>query len=120
MILFIYGWNQYLWPLLITTRDDMQTIVIGIKKMIVTADALTEWKVVMATAMLAMLPPVAVVILMQRCSCRAWWRRRSERVATPALVIPGRAGAAGSPSEMSVRGAALELAGYRRCAAIPA
>jgi len=66
VILFIYGWNQYLWPILITTTDDMQTIVIGIKKMIVTADALTEWNVVMATAMLAMLPPVAVVILMQR------------------------------------------------------
>ena len=66
VILFIYGWNQYLWPLLITTRDDMQTIVIGIKKMIVTADALTEWNVVMATAMLAMVPPVAVVVLMQR------------------------------------------------------
>ncbi len=60
VILFIYGWNQYLWPLLITTDDNMQTIVIGIKKMIVTADALTEWNVVMATAMLAMLPPVAV------------------------------------------------------------
>jgi sn-glycerol 3-phosphate transport system permease protein len=66
VILFIYGWTQYLWPILITTRDDMQTIVIGIRKMIVTADALTEWNVVMATAMLAMLPPVAVVILMQR------------------------------------------------------
>jgi sn-glycerol 3-phosphate transport system permease protein len=66
VILFIYGWNQYLWPLLITTRDDMQTVVIGIKKMIVTADALTEWNVVMATAMLAMLPPVLVVVLMQR------------------------------------------------------
>jgi sn-glycerol 3-phosphate transport system permease protein len=66
VILFIYGWNQYLWPLLITTRDDMQTIVIAIKKMIVTSDALTEWNIVMATAMLAMLPPVAVVILMQR------------------------------------------------------
>jgi sn-glycerol 3-phosphate transport system permease protein len=66
VILFIYGWNQYLWPLLITTRDDMQTVVIGIKKMIVTSDALTEWNIVMATAMLAMLPPVAVVILMQR------------------------------------------------------
>ena len=66
VILFIYGWNQYLWPLLITTRSDMQTIVIGIKKMIVTADALTEWQIVMATAMLAMIPPVAVVLLMQR------------------------------------------------------
>jgi sn-glycerol 3-phosphate transport system permease protein len=66
VILFIYGWNQYLWPLLITTRDDMQTIVIGIRKMIVTSDALTEWQLVMATAMLAMLPPVAVVVIMQR------------------------------------------------------
>jgi sn-glycerol 3-phosphate transport system permease protein len=66
VIQFIYGWNQYLWPLLITTRDDMQTIVIGIKKMIVTQDALTEWQLAMATAILAMLPPVLVVILMQR------------------------------------------------------
>ena len=66
VILFIYGWNQYLWPLLITTRDDMQTVVIGIKKMIVTSDALTEWNIVMATAMLAMVPPVLVVVLMQR------------------------------------------------------
>jgi sn-glycerol 3-phosphate transport system permease protein len=66
VIQFIYGWNQYLWPLLITTRDDMQTIVIGIRKMITTADALTEWQLAMATAILAMLPPVAVVVLMQR------------------------------------------------------
>ena len=70
VILFIYGWNQYLWPLLITTRDDMQTIVIGIKKMIVTSDALTEWQLVMATAMLAMLPPVTVVVLMQKLFVR--------------------------------------------------
>jgi sn-glycerol 3-phosphate transport system permease protein len=66
VIQFIYGWNQYLWPLLITTKDSMQTIVIGIKKMIVTQDALTEWQLAMATAVLAMLPPVAVVVLMQR------------------------------------------------------
>jgi sn-glycerol 3-phosphate transport system permease protein len=66
VILFIYGWNQYLWPLLITTRDDMQTIVIGIKKLVATHDALTEWQLAMATAVLAMLPPVAVVIFMQR------------------------------------------------------
>jgi sn-glycerol 3-phosphate transport system permease protein len=66
VIQFIYGWNQYLWPLLITTRDSMQTIVIGIKKMIVTQDALTEWQIAMATAVLAMLPPVLVVIVMQR------------------------------------------------------
>ena len=66
VILFIYGWNQYLWPLLITTRDDMQTIVIGIKKIIDVKDALTEWSVAMATAVLAMLPPVAIVVLLQR------------------------------------------------------
>ena len=66
VIQFIYGWNQYLWPLLITTTDSMQTIVIGIKKMIVTQDALTEWQLAMATAVLAMLPPVFVVVLMQR------------------------------------------------------
>ena len=66
VIQFIYGWNQYLWPLLITTRDNMQTIVIGIKKMIVTQDALTEWQLAMATAVLALLPPVVVVVLMQK------------------------------------------------------
>jgi sn-glycerol 3-phosphate transport system permease protein len=70
VILFIYGWNQYLWPLLITTRDDMQTIVIGIRKMIVTSDALTEWQLVMCTVVLAMLPPVAVVIAMQKLFVR--------------------------------------------------
>ncbi|MCA0424473.1 MAG: sn-glycerol-3-phosphate ABC transporter permease UgpE [Proteobacteria bacterium] len=66
VIQFIYGWNQYLWPLLITTKDSMQTIVIGIRKMIVTQDALTEWQLAMATAVLALLPPVAVVIGMQK------------------------------------------------------
>jgi sn-glycerol 3-phosphate transport system permease protein len=70
VIQFIYGWNQYLWPLLITTRDDMQTIVIGIRKMIATQDALTEWQLAMATVVLAMLPPVAVVILMQKLFVR--------------------------------------------------
>jgi sn-glycerol 3-phosphate transport system permease protein len=66
VVQFIYGWNQYLWPLLITTKDNMQTIVIGIKKMIVTQDALTEWQLAMATAILAMLPPVIVVVVMQK------------------------------------------------------
>ena len=70
VILFIYGWNQYLWPLLITTRDDMQTIQVGIRKMIVTSDALTEWPVVMATAVLAMLPPVFIVVAMQKLFVR--------------------------------------------------
>jgi sn-glycerol 3-phosphate transport system permease protein len=66
VIQFIYGWNQYLWPLLITTDESMYTAVIGIKRMIVTGDALTEWNLVMATAMLALLPPALVVVLMQR------------------------------------------------------
>jgi sn-glycerol 3-phosphate transport system permease protein len=70
VILFIYGWNQYLWPLLITTRDDMQTIQVGIRKMITTTDALTEWPIVMATAVLAMLPPVFVVVAMQKLFVR--------------------------------------------------
>jgi sn-glycerol 3-phosphate transport system permease protein len=66
VILFIYGWNQYLWPLLMTTQEDMYTTVIGIKRMITGGDAATEWNLVMATAMLAMLPPALVVILMQK------------------------------------------------------
>ena len=66
VIQFIYGWNQYLWPLLITTDESMYPSVIGIKRMIVTGDALTEWNLVMATAMLALLPPALVVLLMQR------------------------------------------------------
>ena len=66
VILFIYGWNQYLWPLLITTQETMYTTVIGIKRMISGGDAATGWNLVMATAMLAMLPPALVVLLMQR------------------------------------------------------
>jgi sn-glycerol 3-phosphate transport system permease protein len=66
VILFIYGWNQYLWPLLITTSRGRETIVIGIVKMIGTGDAQTDWNMIMATAVLALLPPVLVVIFMQR------------------------------------------------------
>jgi sn-glycerol 3-phosphate transport system permease protein len=66
VILFIFGWNQYLWPLLITNSDSMETIIIGIKRMMGGADAQTEWGEVLATTMLAMVPPVAVVIFMQR------------------------------------------------------
>ncbi len=65
VILFIYGWNQYLWPLLITTNRTMETIVIGIVKMIGTSEAQTDWNLIMATAILAMLPPVAVILFMQ-------------------------------------------------------
>ena len=66
VIQFIYGWNQYLWPLLATTSEDMYPVVIGIKRMIAGGDAANQWNVVMATAILAMLPPTLVVVLMQR------------------------------------------------------
>ncbi|NMM10678.1 MAG: sn-glycerol-3-phosphate ABC transporter permease UgpE [Polaromonas sp.] len=66
VIQFIYGWNQYLWPLLATTSEDMYPVVIGIKRMIAGGDAANEWNVVMATAILAMLPPALVVVLMQK------------------------------------------------------
>ncbi len=65
VILFVYGWNQYLWPLLVATSADVETVVIGMVKMI-GSEANTEWNIVMATCVLALLPPVAVVILMQR------------------------------------------------------
>ncbi len=66
VIQFIYGWNQYLWPLLVTTDESMYPVVIGIKRMISGGDAQTEWSAVMATAMLAMIPPAIVVMLMQK------------------------------------------------------
>ena len=66
VIQFIYGWNQYLWPLLVTTQENMYPVVIGIKQMITAGDAQTEWNIVMATAMLAMIPPALVVMLMQK------------------------------------------------------
>jgi sn-glycerol 3-phosphate transport system permease protein len=66
VIQFIYGWNQYLWPLLVTTDESMYTTVIGIKRMIVGSDATNEWNLIMATAILAMLPPALVVLVMQR------------------------------------------------------
>jgi len=66
VIQFIYGWNQYLWPLLVTGDESMYTVVIGIKRMITGGDAANEWHLIMATAMLALLPPAAVVVLMQK------------------------------------------------------
>ncbi|MBU0589354.1 MAG: sn-glycerol-3-phosphate ABC transporter permease UgpE [Gammaproteobacteria bacterium] len=66
VIQFIYGWNQYLWPLLVTTNETMYPVVIGIKRMISGGDAATDWNIVMATAVLAMIPPALVVMLMQR------------------------------------------------------
>jgi sn-glycerol 3-phosphate transport system permease protein len=66
VIQFIYGWNQYLWPLLIATEERMYPVVIGIKRMISGGDAGNDWNLVMATAMLAMIPPAIVVLAMQR------------------------------------------------------
>jgi sn-glycerol 3-phosphate transport system permease protein len=66
VIQFIYGWNQYLWPLLITSEESMYTAVIGISRMLVGGDSVNEWNLIMATAMLAMLPPALVVLLMQK------------------------------------------------------
>ena len=66
VIQFIYGWNQYLWPLLVTTDETMYPVVIGIKRMIAGGDAQNQWNLVMATAILAMIPPALVVILMQK------------------------------------------------------
>lgn len=70
VILFIYGWNQYLWPLLITTDPSMNTIVMGIKQMFPSGDDIADWPVIMATSILAMLPPIVVVISMQKLFIR--------------------------------------------------
>jgi sn-glycerol 3-phosphate transport system permease protein len=70
VILFIYGWNQYLWPLLVTTDESFYTIVMGIQRMVAVPDSEPLWHQVMTTAILAMLPPVAVVIGMQRLFVR--------------------------------------------------
>ncbi|SLN71519.1 L-arabinose transport system permease protein AraQ [Roseovarius gaetbuli] len=70
VILFIYGWNQYLWPLLITTDPSMNTIVMGIKQMFPSGDDVADWPVIMATSILAMVPPVVVVISMQKLFIR--------------------------------------------------
>lgn len=66
IIMFIYGWNQYLWPLVATTKTSMMTIVMGMQQMASVADEIPQWQDIMATAILAMLPPVLVIILMQR------------------------------------------------------
>ena len=66
VILFIYGWTQYLWPLLVTNDAKMNTIIIGLRRMVDFTDASTPWNYVMVTAILAIIPPVIVVVLMQR------------------------------------------------------
>jgi sn-glycerol 3-phosphate transport system permease protein len=70
VILFIYGWNQYLWPLMITTEPEMNTIVMGIRQMFPGGDDVTEWPVIMATSILAMIPPIIIIIAMQKLFIR--------------------------------------------------
>ena len=70
VILFIFGWNQYLWPLLITTEPEMNTIVMGIKQMFPSGDDVADWPVIMATSILAMIPPIIVVVSMQKLFIR--------------------------------------------------
>jgi sn-glycerol 3-phosphate transport system permease protein len=66
IIMFIYGWNQYLWPLVATTKNDMTTIVMGIQHLASVADEIPEWNHIMAISICAMLPPLIVIIMMQR------------------------------------------------------
>jgi len=66
VIQFIYGWNQYLWPLLITTKQSYYTLLIGINRMLAVGDAQAEWQIIMATTLIAMIPPVLVVVIMQK------------------------------------------------------
>lgn len=66
IILFIFGWNQYLWPLIITTDEGLYTVVMGIRRMMNAGEALPVWHLIMATSVLAMLPPIFVVLAMQR------------------------------------------------------
>jgi sn-glycerol 3-phosphate transport system permease protein len=66
VIMFIYGWNQYLWPLLITTDPEYFTIVMGIQRMVTGGDSEPLWHLVMATVVMAALPPVLVILFMQR------------------------------------------------------
>jgi sn-glycerol 3-phosphate transport system permease protein len=67
VVLFIYGWNQYLWPLMITNSEEMRVVVIGLQDLIPrTGTHIPEWNVMMAAAMMALIPPVAVILLMQR------------------------------------------------------
>jgi sn-glycerol 3-phosphate transport system permease protein len=66
VVMFIYGWNQYLWPLMVTNSESMKVVVVGIASTIPTGTQLPEWNLVMATAIMAILPPVLIVLLMQR------------------------------------------------------
>ena len=64
-VLFVYGWNQYLWPLVSTTDASMSTIVMGIRALSGVADQVPQWHYIMCVALIALLPPCLVVLVMQ-------------------------------------------------------
>jgi sn-glycerol 3-phosphate transport system permease protein len=66
IILFIYGWNQYLWPLLFTTDKEMATAILGLKALVPVSDSAPAWNIAMSAALFVMLPPAAIILLMQR------------------------------------------------------
>ncbi|MGO8655985.1 glycerol-3-phosphate transporter, partial [Rhizobium ruizarguesonis] len=66
ILMGIESWNQYLWPLIITTDQSFYTVVMGIQRMAAVADAEPRWNLVMAAVILAALPPVLVIVAMQR------------------------------------------------------
>lgn len=66
VIMFVYGWNQYLWPLVMTTNPDMSTIVMGIRYLSGVADQIPQWHYIMTIALIALLPPCLVIIVLQR------------------------------------------------------
>lgn len=66
VILFVYGWNEYLWPLMITNRPEMRTAVIGIASLVPRTSQLPEWNIVMAATIMVLLPPMLVIVVMQR------------------------------------------------------
>jgi sn-glycerol 3-phosphate transport system permease protein len=66
IILFLYGWNQYLWPLLFTTDKNMATAILGLKQLVPVSDSAPAWNIAMSAALFVMLPPAAIIILMQR------------------------------------------------------
>lgn len=66
IIMFVYGWNQYLWPLMITTQDNMSTVVMGISRLANVANQIPQWNLIMANALLATLPPIVIVLVLQR------------------------------------------------------
>lgn len=66
VIQFIYGWNQYLWPLLMATKENMFPLSVGLRQMMGNGDVAVDWNIVMATVVLMLIPPMLVILLMQK------------------------------------------------------